>query len=388
MASGQPIRVVHVLAGRLLGGADRQAVLLATELASRGVHSFFALLEDGSGAEEVRRRGLPVFILGKRHPADLLAALRLARVARGFRAHLLHTHTLGANFYGRAARLMVPHVRTVATMHGFDVDVSSGWQHLRWPARFALWQDRFTSRWSDRLIAVSGDVLRTMRCYGYDAWHLFLIRNAVTIPDLAVARRQAAQVRREFQLGPEPVLGTVGRMVPVKSQRTLLEAASLLRASGTPVQILLVGDGPLRPELVGEAERRNLLDSARFTGVRTDVEAVLSAMDVFCLPSLYEGTPLALLEAMSLGVPVVASRVGGVPEVVEEGRTGLLIAAGDAEALASAARELIRDRSQAVEMGRRARRFVRTRLSSAAMAEATLELYQSCLADRKPCEAK
>jgi len=167
-------------------------------------------------------------------------------------------------------------------------------------------------------------------------------------------RSTRSEVRQRIGL-PESamVVGTVARLHPVKGHQVLLEAASSLEAAYPDLYFLLVGDGPLRAEIEQQISELGLRDRVLLTGFYPEVADIYPALDLFCLPSLMEGMGLVLLEAMHFGLPVVASRVGGIPELVTDGETGLLVPAGDSKALSIALQKLLGDTDLRQNLGQR-----------------------------------
>jgi glycosyltransferase involved in cell wall biosynthesis len=169
-----------------------------------------------------------------------------------------------------------------------------------------------------------------------------------------------------------PIVGNVARLAPQKGHRHLLEAAVRVPHG----RFVIVGDGELRGALERRARELGIADRVEFLGARDDVPDLLASFDVFAFPSLFEGLCVAVIEAQAAGVPVVATRVGGIRDTVVHGETGLLVPSGDADALAAAIRRLLRDRDEAAQMAREARRRVRERFSVERMVERTLSLYR------------
>jgi protein-tyrosine-phosphatase len=197
-------------------------------------------------------------------------------------------------------------------------------------------------------------------------------------PLTTVSADRVARIRQDLGIAPNAlVIGTAGRLVPVKGQADLVRAVALLKPRVPHVRLLVAGAGPLHGELVDAAARLGIVDTCVFTGHRADVRDLISAMDIFALPSLSEGIPMALLEAMSLGVPVVATRVGGIPEVIQHRFSGLLAPPGDAHALAEACHELARYPDWADEIGAAGQRVVREEYTRERAGRALLDTYRS-----------
>jgi glycosyltransferase involved in cell wall biosynthesis len=191
-----------------------------------------------------------------------------------------------------------------------------------------------------------------------------------------------ADARASFGLGPEDfAIGYVGRFVPIKSLPTLLQAFRIVRATVPRAKLVLVGDGELRGELEHLAEGLGIAADVRFAGWRRDLTSVYSAFDAAALSSRNEGTPVMLLEAMAAALPVVATRVGGVADVVENGTTGLLVQAGNAEALAKALIRVAQDAPLRARLAARACESVRTRFESARLVADIDRVYREALGE-------
>jgi glycosyltransferase involved in cell wall biosynthesis len=172
----------------------------------------------------------------------------------------------------------------------------------------------------------------------------------------------------------------VAKMLEQKGHRHLIAAlAARSRVEGDAIHLVLVGDGPLRSEIASDVHRAGLTDRVHLLGARSDVPRLLSAADAFVLPSLWEGLPMALLEAMAAGLPVIATSVSGTRQVVEDGRTGILVTPADSNALAQAISRVVADAALRGRLGRAARAHVRAEFSVDRQALRHLKLYRECL---------
>jgi glycosyltransferase involved in cell wall biosynthesis len=223
--------------------------------------------------------------------------------------------------------------------------------------------------------AISEDVRRKLEAGGVAPARIRVIRSGVEVPDglPGAAGRQAA--RRRFGAGSERVIAVVAALETRKGHDVLLHALARAGARGLAFTALFCGEGSRRAALVEEAERLGLSARVRFLGEQPQVADVLAAADLFVLPSRKEGLGVAILEAMAMGLAVVASAVGGIPESVEDGRTGLLVPPEDVDALAAALTRLARERDLARQMGERGRERVRAHFSMSAMADGYERLY-------------
>jgi glycosyltransferase involved in cell wall biosynthesis len=237
----------------------------------------------------------------------------------------------------------------------------------------------------DRLIAVSDGVRRTYLRIGVPAGRITTVANGIAAPPVRASREQA---RHALGLGPdEQVVLTVGRLTHMKEQWQLIDAVPLLAARFPRLAVVLIGDGPLRRSLTDRAAALGVASLVRFPGHRPDAPSLLPAADVFALPSRREGMPLAALEAMAAGLPVVATRVIGSEEVVVDGVTGALVPRGAPAALAGAIADLLADPELRRRQGLAGRRHQQAHFTRERMAADTLAVYESArVADRSVLE--
>jgi len=283
---------------------------------------------------------LPVAVRPKNEGNDYFRIIRcfknLYRFLSEKKIELIHTHGYFADIIGiPAAKLLrIPHM---STCHGFI----SNDRHLVLYNKL----DRIALRFSDKIIAVSEQIKEDLGKSEITKSKITVIQNAVqtthTTDQSVVNRkkmRQALAIKDE-----EFAVGYVGRLSEEKGVKYLIEAVMLLIKSGEPCRLLIIGDGPKRKEFEGLIKGKGFKDNIILTGFQTNIEKWIPAFDIFVLPSLTEGTPVALLEAMSYGIPVIATHVGGVPKVIENGTNGILINPADSKALAENLKILCHD---------------------------------------------
>jgi len=334
--------------------------------------SLVGLKRPEPASELLAREGVPVHHLnrGRFDPRILSDLVALARARR---ARILHVHGYAAADFGRLA---ARRVGAALVLHEHFADP-------RMPA-YQAWADRLLARYTDRAIAVSGST----RDFLVDERHVpadrvRLIWNGAPLAEFAHPPAGAREsVRRELGLSPETlVVGTIGRLSEQKGQRDLLAAAAQVAREFRDVRFVLVGDGDLRAELEAQADALGLGDRIVFAGHRADIPAVLAAIDVVCISSTYEGTPLALFEAMAAGKPIVSTAVDGCREVLSDQRTGLLTPPRDPASLARALVRLRRDpelrRSLAAEAAAESSRY-----DIAECVRRIESLYEEVLAER------
>lgn len=369
------MRIAHILSSLAQGGQERVAVDLACAQRAAGeVVAVIALgpLPEGSPlAEELRAAGVELRAIGVGAGLEPLLPARLACLLRRLAAEVVHTHNPRALLYGAAAGRLAGAV-VVHTKHGANPDGGR-----------RLLLRRAAARLVSALVAVSpqtAEVARRRREVAID--RLLVIENGIRLDRFAPDGAARSRLREALAI-PEGalVLGTVGRLAPEKDQALLLRAAAPLL--GDAVHLVVVGDGPEAAALEAQARAAGIAPFTHLLGARADVPQLLAAFDVFVLPSRSEGLPLVIAEAMATALPVVASRVGGVPAVIDEGRTGLLVEPGDEAGLRAALIALRDDRAHASRIGCAARKEAMARFSSERMAREYLAVYRRALPRRR-----
>lgn len=363
-AAAAPCRIAFVIWSLDLGGAEQVVLRLAAALdRGRFAPVIFCLNEPGRFAHQAEAAGIEVVALHKRGAIDLPMLRRLAAALRERRIEVVHTHLWGANVWGRIAGRMAGVPRVVCTEH--NVDAWKRWHH------FAI--DRVLAGTSDVLIAVSGQVRQF-----YEERRVARGRWTVVYNGIEAAERPRRRVEAFAAWGiPEgaPVVGLVGRLVEAKAPHVFLDAIALVAAAVPEVRALVIGDGPLRQQAEEHARRVGVAGRTTFAGLRQDVPDLLPGLDAMCFSSTREGLSIAMLEAMAAGVPVVATRVGGNPELIDSDATGFLVPVGDTAALAERLTRVLRDRALAEGIRHAARERVRQRFSLDAMVRAHEALY-------------
>ena len=376
------LRVCHIVSGDLWAGAEVQVATVASYLVEQpDVNLSAVLLNEGRLASELRRLGVQVTVIDESRNSAVRIVALLTRYLREHHVEVVHTHRYKESVVGSiAAKLAgVPHV--IRTVHGMP-EPMRGWDRVKAWAYGAV--DRATLWWfADLIIAVSKRMAETLKDSGYAPTPVTHIHNGVD-PRKVRATRTGDAVRRELGIGPRALLvGTAGRLSHVKGHRYFLRAAQRILETEGDARFLIVGDGPLRHELRASAAHLRVEGACLLLGPRTDIYDLIAAMDIFVLPSLDEGIPMVILEAMALGTPVVATAVGGVPEVIRHRETGLLVAPRDERALADACLELARNRDWAQTFGARARRVVDEAFSHERNGHALMEVYRRVTSGRE-----
>jgi sugar transferase (PEP-CTERM/EpsH1 system associated) len=370
------IHVVHVVDSLAVGGMENGVVNLINGLSGDLRHTVVTMSAMGPLAER-----LPIEVachcIGKRPGIDVGAMVRLAALLRRLRPSVVHTRNWGA-FDGILAARVARVPTVIHGEHGREATDPEG----RDPRRNRL--RRIFAPMVSRFVTVSFDLrqwlLTTVRL---PAAKLVTIHNGVDVGRFASGERQAG--RRALRLpGHAVVVGAVGRLDPVKDHAGLLHAFSVLRTDQPAAELVIVGDGPCRSDLEHQVHELGLTGHVHLLGMRQDVSLLLRGFDVFVLPSLAEGISNTVLEAMATGLPVVATRVGGNPELVEHGATGALVPPANPLVQAAALRCYVEDAGLRENHGAAGRRRVLQHFTLERMTQAYRDLYVSASARSAP----
>ena len=378
LTGGKRIRVVEVLATGTNGGAQEHVYSLLTRLDRERYDVSVVSLSPGSAVRKLQRAGFDVLVIDE--PDDAIAVGALAAHLVEVRADVIHNHMFRAETVGTRAAMALAEIGhrrpyVVSTVHS---------------SRIRSQEDRRVLRdltpHMDELIAVSQMVERKLVDEGRTTAPVRRIYNGV---DLSRYEQQEACCTLPEEYGMEPgsqLVGIVARLEPEKGHPTLLEAWPRVLRAVPDAYLLIVGEGSRREALEAQARELRIAHRVVFTGRRDDVPAVTAALDVAVLPSYREAQGLSVLEAMALSRPVVASNVGGIPEMIEDGVTGLLVPPHDAETLAGAITRLLRDHPYADTLARAGHDLVHDRFCIELMVEAIQTIYDEGARATRPTE--
>jgi sugar transferase (PEP-CTERM/EpsH1 system associated) len=365
--------ICHLLHGLQYGGAEVLAARLARQLGGAYRFLFVCLDELGALGEDLRRDGFPVHVLGRRPGVDCGCVLRLARLLRRERVDLVQAHQYTPFFYAASARLLAPACAILLTEHG---------RHQPdYPRPKRKLANRVLLRRCDRVVAVGQAVRDALVANdGFPAHRVGVIYNGIDLAPFAAVPDERGAVRREMGVGDDAfVMLQVARLDYLKDHATAVRTLAHVLPLRPDARLVLVGEGPERAAIEAVVRQHGLEGRVRFLGLRKDVARLLAGADLFLLTSISEGIPLTVIEAMAAGLPVVSTRVGGVPEVVAVGQTGLLAPAGDAAALAGMVCALADNPLRRCEMGRLGRRRAEAHFSESQMHARYRGLYQEML---------
>ncbi len=371
-----PLKVIHLVEDLKIGGAERVIGDTALGLDRKKYDvSVWCVTRGGETATELSEKGIEVKILGISSYHNPLSTFKMTRLLKASRADIVHTHGYFASVIGRLAarRAAIPVI--LAHVH------STYWEYKK----RHLMIERKLSRFTQKIICCSKAVENFVRnTEKITDNKTIVIYNGVDEGRFS-PRKSSTSIRAEFGLDEEAaVVGTVSSLTPHKGHEYLIQAASLVQDTFPSVKFLVVGDGPLRIKLEEQAKNLNIHPSVIFTGTRKDIPEILSLLDVFVLPShTREGLGIVIIEAMAAEKPVVATDIGGIPEVVDDGETGLLVPPGDPEALSKAITTLLQDPSRAKTMGEKGRTRVKEMFTTTKMLSEIEHVYQSLTSQRK-----
>jgi glycosyltransferase involved in cell wall biosynthesis len=363
-------RVTFLSHAFMVGGAEEMVLNLVRHLPARFEPSVMCINQAGPIGEEIRKTGVPFSVLGLTpgisRPFDVL---RLRDALHAWSPSIVHTFLLTGSLYGRFAAMMA----RVPVVIGTEVNIYENKQPMH--ARLERWLMQGT----DAVIASAASVKDYyVAQVSADPEKVDVIYNAVDWAQL-----QATASRDEFRKSigvplDAPVAGIIARLTEQKAHRVLFEAMTQPQLS--QLHLIVVGDGELRGDLIARAESLGLSGRIHFLGARRDLGNILAAIDIFTMPSFWEGLPLSMVLAMGAALPVVASRVAGIPEVVSDGVSGLLVNPGDSAQLANALAALLQDGGLRARLGENARAFVLPRFGVDGYVASITALYDRLLA--------
>jgi glycosyltransferase involved in cell wall biosynthesis len=370
ISSAKPIRtILYLSTSSGPGGAERVISNLAASLDRERYRPLLCLFRPGWIQERSESRGVSTYIIPTQGMADWRWVNRIRQLLREERVDLIHAHEFDANVQGTFAAALTG-IPLVATIHGKNYF----WEKYR---------RRLAYRWVSRratMVAVSQNLKEfVIEKVGIDRNRLQVIYNGVDVLP-SYKNADVSECRRELGL-PEynRVVGVVGNLYPVKGHQYLIEGIPSILNKCPNTSFLFAGRGQLETELKAQVNRLGLDERVHFLGLRQDIARILTLLDVFVLPSLSEGLSMAILEAMIAGKPVVATEVGGNPELVLNGKSGFLVPPRDSQALANSVTTLLTNRQQAIRFAEEGKRRAEGQFSLGTMVNTYQALYDESL---------
>ncbi len=371
------------------GGMKGHLLAIAGGLRENGYSVEVACPGDTAMAGEVTRMGFPVHpvnLVGPLNPVkDITCINELRRIMRRGKYDLVHFHGAKAGLVGRLAAVTAGYTNTVLTVHNFIIydEVPAAKKVL------FRYGEKLLSRVTARTITVSKALKEDLvDNYNLPPERIIPIYNGINLSRyLNLPDRESARKKLGIKPGPA-VVGTVARMAPQKGLKYLVEAVEIIKKANRDLAVqgkaldtvfVIAGDGPLRPELEQLAEQKGVWDKILFPGCVQDMAGTLACFDIFVAPSIAEGLSITTIEAMAAGLPVVASRVGGLPELVREGVTGLLVEPRNPRSLAEGIIRLLADEEARQQFGQNGRNFAAGEFSTEKMVSETCRVYEEIL---------
>jgi len=342
-------RIAYVVHSLNLGGTERLAADMSIALSPEFDIQVICLDEPGIWADQVRAAGIPVISCYRQPGLDLRLPVMLARYAKENRISFLHAHQCTPWFYAGLSRILHPGTKLLFEEHGRLYP-----EILNKKRR--LFNRIFLQRFTDKVIAVSNDVKNRLFTYeGLDPDKTQVIYNG-TRPSTAMNPEDRAALRSRFGFAENDIVaGFIGRLDPIKNLPLIIDGFQQAKIRCPDLKLIIIGDGPLYNDLKEKIHRLNFQDQIILTGYQPNAATLVAMFDIFILVSFSEGTSMALLEAMSAGIPAIVTDVGGNPEIVVRQQTGWIIPSDDPDAMAKALTEAASDKEKRQTMGNTAR---------------------------------
>ncbi len=356
-------KILFVVRSLHVGGMEQMVIELATSLHGRGYDIRFCTIEDpGQLASQLQRPGIEPHALNNPPGLRLDYAYHLRKLIASWRPDIIHTHNETGHFYASLANMGIfSTAKLIHTKHGRG-DLED---------RKSILRNRISSLLTDVVVAVSDDVGTVCRdIENVSAGKVRTIINGISLePYLALNRDEP---------DTDPIVfGHVGRLTSVKNQKLMIDAFHKVHNQLPHSRLVIAGDGPLRPELEAQVLELGIASSVSFLGYQSDIASVVADLDVFLLTSVSEGTPLVVIEAMAAACPVIATDVGGLPEMIEHHQSGLLVPSGDVEALTKNMLLLANNKALRQQIGQRSRSIARSRYGIERMVQDYCDVYGS-----------
>jgi len=371
----QPVNILHVISKLPVGGVENQLLMLLRKYDRKKLSPLVCSLSDkGEIGEELEEAGIEVIPLKKlKHRFDWTIVKDIYSIIKTRNIKIVRTHQYHANLYGRLAAWLAKVPCIVASVHNVYT------RDKKFHRRII---NKFLARFTDKVVAVSETVKKDILKYdGLAEDKIMVIYNGIDLNSFSDANRNL--MRSKLGISSEAiVVGTVGRLTLQKGQKYLIDAVSTLREKFPQIVLLFVGDGPLRDELGNHIKTLGIDMNVIFLGTRRDIPQILSAMDIFVLPSLWEGLPSALIEAMASGKPIIATDIPPIKEIVNSEKVGILVPPKNSTAIADSIEFLLHDKSIAENISNTAKEKVFSIFNIETTAKHYTDLFKNVLREK------
>ncbi len=354
----EKINVLELVDNLEIGGAENVVKMLAEGFDKEKFNIIVCSISIGGFyVNELRKKGIKVYVLNKKHGIDFSIISKIRKVIRKEKIDIIHTHLWTADLWGRFAAIL-ERKKVISTAHNVEI----------WKKKHHKLIDRLLAPFTYKIVAVSNEVKNFyINKIGIDKRKLLTIHNGIDIKYIKPNKSKDEMLKKLGIKGQ--VVGIVGRLHPQKDHKNFLKAVRLVLKEIPNTNFLIVGNGLLRKELEDYVRKLKIDDNVKFLGLRKDIYNIFNIMDVNVLSSIHEGHPIVLLEAMFLKIPSVVTRVGGNPELIEDGRNGFVVPSRDSEALAKSIVKLLKNKNLREKFGEGSRIKIEKNFSSDKMIE-------------------
>lgn len=370
----QPINILHVISKLPVGGVENQLLMILGKYDRGKLSPIVCSLSDkGEIGREIEEAGIEVIPLNKlRHTFDWTMVKDIYNLIKKKNVKIVRTHLYHANLYGRLAARIAKVPCIVASVHDTYTYTMDKKLHRRII-------NKCLSRFTDKIVAVSEAVKKDILKYDdISDDKIIVIHNGIDKGGFQNINREL--IRSNLAISPEvQVIGMVGRLSLQKGQKYLLKAVSKIRDRFPKIVLLIVGDGPLRNELESYARSLDIMKNTIFLGSRRDIPAILSSMDIFVFPSLWEGLPSTLIEAMAAGKPIIATDITPNKEIINSEKVGILVPAKNSDALASSIDLLLHNKDLSEDLGKAAKERAFSHFNIKATVDRYTTLFENIL---------
>lgn len=319
--------------------------------------------------DQLKQKGITTEVINLRGRYDVTSIFRLRKLIRKHNVNMLHCHGYKGNVIGFFATLFTK-TKRITTVHG--------WTQVDFKVMMYELIDKIVIRYYDKLIAVSEDIKKQLLSYAVPRNKIFVVHNGIDVARFSP--RKKGKLKREFKISARyKIIGTIGKLSKEKGHKYFLKAATEIKKKYSNVKFVIVGEGALKRKLKTLAKKVKIENSVIFVGFREDIPEILDDFDIFVLSSVREGIPLVLLEALAKAKPVVSFEVGGIPEVITNGETGILVQARNYKSLAENVVSLLNKPQLAKKIAKKGQERVKKDFNLEAMTDKYQEIYQQII---------